>query len=43
MVIEEMRKNNGAVYRAKRILQLAIKVFETTSKYDRLISEYLNR
>ena len=42
MVIEDMRKNNGAVS-LETNLQLAVKVFETTSRYDRLISEYLRQ
>lgn len=41
-VIEDMRKYNGAVSRETNI-QLAIKVFETTSRYDRFISEYLKK
>jgi len=41
-VIEDMRKYNGAVSRETNI-QLAIKVFETTSRYDRFISEYLKQ
>jgi phosphoribosylaminoimidazolecarboxamide formyltransferase/IMP cyclohydrolase len=39
-VIEDMRKYNGAVSRETNI-RLAVKVFETTSRYDRFISEYL--
>jgi AICAR transformylase/IMP cyclohydrolase PurH (only IMP cyclohydrolase domain in Aful) len=41
-VIEDMRKYNGAVSRETNI-QLATKVFETTSRYDRFISEYLKQ
>ena len=41
-VIDEMRNNNGAVS-PETNLQLAIKVFETTSRYDSLISEYLRQ
>ncbi|MBP7734543.1 MAG: IMP cyclohydrolase [Spirochaetes bacterium] len=41
-VIGEMRNNNGAVS-PELNLQLAIKVFETTSRYDSLISEYLRQ
>ena len=41
-VIEDMRKYNGVVSRETKI-QLAIKVFETTSRYDRFISEYLKQ
>ncbi|HQF09882.1 MAG TPA: IMP cyclohydrolase [Spirochaetota bacterium] len=41
-VISEMRNNNGAVS-PEMNLQLAIKVFETTSRYDHLISDYLRQ
>ena len=41
-VIDEMRNNDGAVS-PEMNLQLAIKVFETTSRYDSLISEYLRQ
>ncbi|OHD62727.1 MAG: IMP cyclohydrolase [Spirochaetes bacterium RBG_13_51_14] len=40
MVIEDMRKFNGTVSRETN-LRLAIKVFETTARYDGLIAEYL--
>lgn len=42
MVIDDMRANNGAVT-PETNLQLAVKVFEMTSGYDRLISEYLRQ
>ena len=42
MVIDEMRNNDGSVS-PELNLQLAIKVFETTSRYDSLISEYLRQ
>lgn len=41
-VIDEMKKNNGAVCVATN-LQLAIKVFETTARYDSLISDFLRK
>ncbi len=41
-VIDEMRNNDGGVS-PEMTLQLAIKVFETTSRYDSLISEYLRQ
>ncbi len=41
-VIDEMRNNDGGVS-PEMNLQLAIKVFETTSRYDSLISEYLRQ
>jgi phosphoribosylaminoimidazolecarboxamide formyltransferase / IMP cyclohydrolase len=42
IVIDDMKKNNGAVS-LETNLQLAVKVFETTSEYDRLISDYLRQ
>ncbi len=40
LLIEHMQENDGAV--SKEInLKLAAKVFETTSRYDKLIAEYL--
>jgi phosphoribosylaminoimidazolecarboxamide formyltransferase / IMP cyclohydrolase len=40
ILIEHMRENDGVV--SKEInLKLAAKVFETTSRYDKLITEYL--
>jgi len=42
MVIEDLHKNAGAVSKETN-LQLAVKVFETTSRYDRLLSEYLRQ
>ncbi len=39
-VLEEMRANGGATSRSTR-LQLAGKVFELTSRYDRAIADYL--
>ncbi len=41
-IIGEMRKNNGAVG-VETNLRLAIKVFETTARYDRLISDFLRQ
>ncbi len=41
-VIDEMRNNSGAVS-PELNLQLAVKVFEMTSRYDGLISEYLRQ
>ncbi|MBN1496010.1 MAG: IMP cyclohydrolase [Spirochaetes bacterium] len=41
-VIDDMRKNDGAVL-TETNLQLAVKVFETTAEYDRLISDYLRQ
>jgi phosphoribosylaminoimidazolecarboxamide formyltransferase/IMP cyclohydrolase len=41
-VIEDMRKYSGAVSDETNI-QLAVKAFEMTSRYDRLISEYLKQ
>ncbi len=41
-IIDEMKKNNGAVC-VKTNLQLAIKVFETTARYDNLITEFLKQ
>jgi len=40
LVLQEMKENNGATRRATR-LQLALKVFELTSCYDRAIASYL--
>jgi len=40
MVLDEMKKNNGEVSR-KTNFALAVKVFQTTSEYDRMIAEYL--
>jgi phosphoribosylaminoimidazolecarboxamide formyltransferase/IMP cyclohydrolase len=41
-VIEHMQNNDGSV--SKEInLSLAAKVFETTSQYDKLISEYFKQ
>jgi len=40
LVLQEMKENNGATRRATR-LQLALKVFELTSRYDRAIASYL--
>jgi phosphoribosylaminoimidazolecarboxamide formyltransferase / IMP cyclohydrolase len=42
IIIEEMRNNDGAVS-PELNLQLAIKVFETTSRYDSLISDFLRQ
>jgi phosphoribosylaminoimidazolecarboxamide formyltransferase/IMP cyclohydrolase len=39
-VVEDLRKYNGAVSGETNI-QLAVKAFEMTSRYDRFISEYL--
>ncbi len=41
-VLAEMRANNGATTLRTRF-ELARKVFETTSRYDRAIAEYLSR
>jgi len=41
-VIEDLRKYNGAVS-GETNMQLAIKAFEMTSRYDRFISEYLRQ
>jgi phosphoribosylaminoimidazolecarboxamide formyltransferase/IMP cyclohydrolase len=42
LVIENLRNNDGLVPKETN-LNLAVKVFETTSRYDRLISEYLKQ
>ena len=39
-VLQEMKEQNGATKRTTR-LQLALKVFELTSRYDRAIASYL--
>lgn len=41
-VLEEMRKNGGAVSKATNF-RLAKKVFQLTSRYDKAISEYLEK
>jgi phosphoribosylaminoimidazolecarboxamide formyltransferase / IMP cyclohydrolase len=41
-IIDEMKKNNGAVG-VETNLKLAIKVFETTARYDNLISDFLRQ
>ena len=40
VVLSEMKKNNGEVSH-KTNLNLAYKVFKTTSEYDRMVSDYL--
>ena len=41
LVLQEIKENKGATRRATR-LQLALKVFELTSRYDRAIASYLS-
>jgi phosphoribosylaminoimidazolecarboxamide formyltransferase/IMP cyclohydrolase len=41
-VLDDLRKNDGSISRETNI-ELAVKVFNKTSQYDRLISEYLHR
>ena len=41
-IIEEMRANDGATLRETRA-QLALRVFQTTSKYDGAIAAWMNR
>jgi phosphoribosylaminoimidazolecarboxamide formyltransferase / IMP cyclohydrolase len=41
-IIGEMKKNNGAVS-VETNLKLAVKVFETTARYDSLISDFLRQ
>jgi phosphoribosylaminoimidazolecarboxamide formyltransferase/IMP cyclohydrolase len=41
VVLSEMKKNNGEVSH-KTNLNLAYKVFKTTSDYDRMVSDYLH-
>jgi phosphoribosylaminoimidazolecarboxamide formyltransferase/IMP cyclohydrolase len=41
-VLEDMHRNAGSVSRETNV-RLAVKVFETTSRYDKLLSEYLRQ
>lgn len=42
MVLDDLRKNDGSIS-LETNMELAVKVFNKTSQYDRLISEYLHR
>ncbi len=41
-VLDEMKKNGGEVS-YKTNMELAYKVFRTTSEYDKMISDYLEK